>query len=147
MVAAVGALFATFALSACTTDGSLVGSSSSSSSSSLSSTTPTPTPTKDPFSASVVVAGVDLDGQHVSVSGYVDGVAEDGGTCTFTMKPSAGGTAVTVTSEGRANVTNTTCGTQQSPIANFSKGSWSVVLEYRSSAASATSEPIEMEIP
>lgn len=111
-------------------------------------TTPTTaTATPDPIAASVVIAGVDIDGQHVSVSGFVSGVSQNGGTCTFVMTPAGGGAPVTVTRQGIENVSTTSCGTNQSPIANFSRGTWSVVLKYVSGTASVTSQAIEMEIP
>lgn len=111
-------------------------------------TTPaTVTATPAPIAASVVIAGVDTDGQHVSVSGFVSGVSENGGACTFVMTPAGGGAPVTLTRQGIENVSTTSCGTNQSPIANFSRGTWSVVLKYASAKASVTSAAIEMEIP
>jgi hypothetical protein len=109
--------------------------------------TATATASAIPINAAVTVAGVDLNGQNVSVSGFVEGVIEAGGSCTFVLTPKSGGTPLTVTSVGIKNITTTSCGTHQVPIANFSQGPWSVVLKYSSSAANVTSEPVEMEIP
>ena len=109
--------------------------------------TPTPTPDAQPINAAVTVAGVDVDGQHVSVSGFVEGVIEAGGDCQFVLTPASGATPLIVSSTGIKNVTTTSCGTQQVPIASFSQGQWSVVLKYSSSRASVASAPVEMEIP
>lgn len=106
----------------------------------------TPVPSATP-TAVVTIAGVDVDGQHVSVSGYVNGVVEDGGVCTFTMTAETGKPSVVITSTGLSNATTTSCGTNQVPIGSFSRGSWSVVLDYRSLTATAESAPTTFEIP
>lgn len=105
-----------------------------------------PEPTPMGIEPVIVVAGIDVDGLHVSSSGYVAGVVEDGGLCTFVF---AGGAApVEVTSVGRADVRTTSCGLVQLPIEQLSRGSWTISLTYLSeSAPSTVSEPIALEIP
>jgi hypothetical protein len=106
-----------------------------------------PKPTASGIVPAVTVAGVDVDGQTVSASGFVAGVAEDGGTCAFDFTSGAGETA-SATSTGIVNVDTTSCGLVQLPISDFSRGSWTVVLTYTPLAAGEyTSEPIELEIP
>ncbi|HEV7567562.1 MAG TPA: hypothetical protein VGO31_16565 [Microbacteriaceae bacterium] len=145
MVVLLGALTIA-ALTACTPP-QTGASSRASSSVSTASDTPIASATPDPVNAVVVIAGVDLDGKHVSVSGYVSGLIEEGGSCLFSVTPKNGGAAVTIPNTGIKNVMNTSCGTVQSPIANFTRGSWSVVLKYTSGKTSVTSGAVEMEIP
>jgi hypothetical protein len=111
--------------------------------------TDVPAPTEEPAPANAVVtlAGVDVDGQNVTVAGLVTGVIEDGGTCTFVMTSGTSGGVVEVTSVGVANVSNTVCPTTQSPIASFTKGPWNVVLDYASDATTLSSAPLALEIP
>jgi hypothetical protein len=111
--------------------------------------TDAPAPTEEPAPANAVVtlAGVDVDGQNVTVAGLVTGVIEDGGTCTFVLTSGTSGGVVEVTSVGVANVSNTVCPTTQSPIASFTKGPWNVVLDYASDATTLSSAPLALEIP
>lgn len=105
-------------------------------------TTPGPTATPQ---AVIVVAGADLDGLNVSASGYVAGVVEDGGTCTFVFtRPEQ---RLESSRESVSNVTTTSCGFVQVPIAQFTKGTWQVVLTYTSGALTVTSPPTDLEIP
>lgn len=106
---------------------------------------PTPEPSVGiELSATIVVAGVDPDGAHVSASGYVVGAVENGGTCTFTF--TGGGSPVTVSSSGMADRSTTSCGLVQATIDRFTPGSWNVVLTYSSATSSATSAPQSLEI-
>jgi hypothetical protein len=106
-----------------------------------------PKPTASGIVPAVTVAGVDVDGMHVSASGFVAGVVEDGGVCVFTFTSASGQTA-TATSAGIQNVDTTSCGVVQVPLTDFARGTWSVVLNYTPLASGDfTSEPIELEIP
>lgn len=95
----------------------------------------------------LVVAGVDVDGQHVTASGYVSGVVSNGGTCVFAFKGTATGASVTVDSAGNADRMSTSCGMVQVPIARFDRGSWSVTLGYTSGNRVVESIPLTVEIP
>jgi hypothetical protein len=123
--------------------------SSGSSQDATAAPTETAAPSEEPAPANAVVtlAGVDVDGQNVTVAGLVTGVIEDGGTCTFVMTSGTSGGVVEVTSVGVANVSNTVCPTAQSPIASFTKGPWNVVLNYASDATTLSSAPLALEIP
>jgi hypothetical protein len=106
-----------------------------------------PKPTASGIVPAVTVAGVDVDGLTVSASGFVAGVVEDGGECSFDFASDAGQTAV-ASSTGIVNVDTTSCGLVQLPISDFSRGSWTVVLTYSPLAPGEyTSDPIELEIP
>ncbi|TAM71910.1 MAG: hypothetical protein EPN48_00465 [Microbacteriaceae bacterium] len=95
----------------------------------------------------LVVAGVDVNGEHVTASGYVSGVVADGGTCVFMFKNPANTTSVTVDNTGNADRMTTSCGMVQVPIARFDRGSWSVTLGYTSGNRVVESAPLTVEIP
>lgn len=71
-----------------------------------------------------------------SVSAYVSGVFEDGGTCTaiFTQ----GATTKTFTSTAFANVSYTSCAPIK--VSGLASGTWTVVVSYNSSAATGQSQ-------
>jgi len=134
------------ALSGCTAEGPKGGPSSVDSGSprptATSSQTPTPTPT---IEAVLVVASVDVDGKHVSASGYVQGVIEGGGKCVFTYERE--GATVTAEHDGAADRMTTSCGLVQSPIDQFVRGSWNLTLSYDVQGKTYTSAPTTVEIP
>jgi len=94
----------------------------------------------------IVVAGVDVDGKNVTVSGYVAGVLENGGVCTFSFvgqKPVA-----SLQSTGIADRSSTSCGSVQAPIGEFTRGAWKVMMSYTTlSGDSFTSEPATVAVP
>ena len=110
-------------------------------------TTGVPTPEAAPDrDAEVTIAAVDVDGLTVTVAGYVPELAEDGGECTFVISSATAGT-FDIESEGIANVTSTSCGTQTISIDRFTRGAWTVQLIYSSAAVEAASQPFPLEIP
>lgn len=107
------------------------------------SSTPTPVVTVEPV---LVVASVDVDGKHLTASGYVQGVVEDGGTCTFVFTRQ-GSPDIKVDHEAVADRTTTSCGTVQPDATQFSRGSWQVTLGYVSNGKDYTSSPATVEVP
>ena len=105
--------------------------------------TPSPAPTIEPV---IAVASVDVDGQHVTASGAVQGVVEDGGTCSFAFTHE-GAETVTLENQGVADRSSTACGAVQPEIARFVRGPWSVVLTYTSPAGTFHSQPQTVEVP
>jgi len=98
------------------------------------------------MSAVIVVAGADVDGQNVSVSGYVAGILEDGGQCGYVFTGLSG--VVTAESTGIPDRSVTSCGTTQVPMSQFAKGTWEVVLSYTPNDGDVVvSEPTKFEIP
>lgn len=93
----------------------------------------------------LVVASVDVDGQHVSASGYIQGVVEDGGSCVFSYERE--GVKVTAERDGAADRMTTSCGLVQSPIGDFVRGSWTLTLSYETQGKTYTSQPTTVEIP
>ncbi len=103
-------------------------------------------PTAGP-TAAVTIAGVDVDGLHVTVAGFVSGVVEAGGTCKFVLTSSVTNAVIDVATTGEPNVSTTSCGSAQVPIAQFTKGRWKVVLDYDSTSLQVTSAPLSLEVP
>ena len=70
------------------------------------------------------------------INGYVAGVFEDGGICTYKITNDSTGQVINQTSQGFENASYTSC----TPVhPNLSSGSWSVVLSYSSSTAEGSS--------
>jgi len=111
-------------------------------------TTPAPTAPsgKKQVTPALTFAGyADAAKQQVEVDAFVQGVLEDGGTCTMTA--TKGGQKVTAQSTGRANVSQTRCENIIVDRAKFpSGGTWSVVVTYESATASGSSAPQNMEL-
>lgn len=88
------------------------------------------------------VTVVITEANSTGVRGYVQGIFEEGGTCTATA--TQGPQTITKTSTGFQNVSYTQC----APInwaPSLSGGSWTVSLSYKSAAASGrTSRAIEV---
>lgn len=108
--------------------------------------TPLPEPTASSVEPVIVVAGLDIGGATVSASGYVAGIIENNGTCTFLF--TNGQSNVTLTSSGISDVRTTSCGLVEAPASRFSSGSWGVTLTYLSLAGETTvSQSSAVEIP
>lgn len=138
---------AVMVLTGCTVAGGTAGSPRS-------SVTPEPDVTAKPtesaepqpsVEAVIVVANVDVDGSHATASGYVSGVIEDGGECTFVFTGDPG--EVTASSTGAADRATTSCGSVSVPIEQLAKGTWSIRLDYRSDQTEVVSEESIMEVP
>ncbi|MDO8335941.1 MAG: hypothetical protein Q7T74_04145 [Candidatus Saccharibacteria bacterium] len=94
---------------------------------------------------SPVITNANQNGQQVTVTGYVSGVFEDGGTCTLVA--SKDGTSFTRTSKGFADATTTSCSPFFIDRSAFSEpGSWTVKISYSSSNAEGTSQTRAIEI-
>lgn len=137
----------TLALCACTPTAAPRGSSSDPSSANSSvptkSSTPSPTVTIEPV---LVVASVDVDGKHLTASGYVQGIVKDGGTCTFRFTRE-GSADITVDHDGVADRVTTSCGAVQPDAAQFARGTWNVTLTYASGGKDYVSSPLTVEVP
>jgi hypothetical protein len=105
-----------------------------------SSATQPPPPSSD---GKLVVAPVITSADSTSVKAFIQGVVEDGGTCT--AKLSQGATNLTFTSDGFVNASYTSCAPINITPA-LSKGSWTVTVSYSSSKAAGTSKPQTIEV-
>ncbi len=77
-----------------------------------------------------------------SVKAYVNGVIEDGGTCTATF--TQGYTTKTFTSSGVANATNTVC--TPISVSGLTGGDWSLVVSYSSATAAGSSAALNVKV-
>jgi hypothetical protein len=82
-----------------------------------------------------------------TVNGFVNGVIENGGTCTLTMVFSGDASQkVTESRPGEANATNTTCGEISVPLSKLHAGTWNTTLSYSSATATGTSDVNPLEV-
>ena len=142
---AVALACAALSLAGCTGTNSQPVSSDASSRSTASPSPSAGSETSVTVTPVIVVAGVDVDGKHVTASGYVAGVIESGKTCTFVF--TGPGNTVRVDHAGTADRLTTSCGTVSPPIGSFSRGSWTVKLQYPSSDGTLSSTPVSLEVP
>lgn len=91
-----------------------------------------------------VITSMPQDGGTVSGYGFISGVIENGGTCTFTF--TRGSEQVSESSNGVADATTTRCPPVQVSKNSLSAGSWDVVLNYSSGAAEGTSDVWSLQV-
>jgi hypothetical protein len=82
---------------------------------------------------------------QVMVGGYVEGVIEDGGTCTLTL--TSGSSSATGSTRAHADATTTACGAVTVPGSQLAAGTWNAVLSYRSPEHSGTAAPVTVQVP
>jgi hypothetical protein len=112
----------------------------------LAGCTPPPPPSGE-VTATVDFAGVDPDdATQVTASGFVDGVAESGGTCYFTFY-AEGGSASRLTATGKADNGRTTCGPVTESVGLLVDDHYEVELKYESDAVETVrSDRQQMEL-
>lgn len=81
---------------------------------------------------------------NLTVNGFVQGVVENGGTCTLTLTKQ--GVAVQQTHPGAVNASTTTCGGIVVPLDKLSSGDWQAVLSYSSTKYQGTSSSTSITI-
>lgn len=92
-----------------------------------------------------LIINASQNGSEVFISATINGVYEDGGTCTATI--TQGEKVVTVSSKGFADATTTSCTPIRIDRSEFgSAGEWSVVVSYSSDAAEGQSQPARFVI-
>lgn len=96
------------------------------------------------FEPQMSIAEFDQPNDVVVVSGYVAGVIEEGGACTFTI--TGPGAPVSLQTTGEANSTTTSCGNTQTSSVGWPAGTWNVTLTYTSGNLTATSSPLKMQV-
>lgn len=111
--------------------------------------TPSPTPSTPSQSGSSTsnkksVKPIITNANPGSVSGYVTGIFEEGGTCTAVFTKS--GTTKTRTSTGFENSSYTQCAPISIPSDFLSNGTWTLTLKYSSSEAAGSSASQKLEI-
>lgn len=96
-----------------------------------------------PGSTKTTVTPVIVNASKSSVSAFINGVFEDGGTCTASF--SNGSSTLTKNVEGFKNVSNTQCAPFDLESNFLGTGSWTVTVSYVSANASGTSKPQEIK--
>ncbi|SKC74395.1 hypothetical protein [Plantibacter cousiniae (nom. nud.)] len=144
LLAVVG-LVAMFGLAGCFGGGAAPDSSPSptGSTSEVPGKSPEPAPIEP--EAVIVFATIDPDGATISISGYVAGVIENDGSCTYVL--TGPGDEQRIESVGAADAGQTSCGVVQLDTGALLTGTWSVTLDYASAAVTTTSAPTTLEIP
>ncbi|MBI5357971.1 hypothetical protein HZB74_03955 [Candidatus Saccharibacteria bacterium] len=90
---------------------------------------------------SVVITNAQAD----SITSYVSGVFEDGGTCTATI--TKGSSEIIKTSKGFKDATHTTCAPIFLKSSDFpSSGTWAVKMSYSSSTSEGQSQTVNIEV-
>lgn len=79
------------------------------------------------------------------VSGYVDGVVEEGGMCTATL--TKGTTSMQQTRSASADASSTACGEVTFKAGAVGSGTWAATLAYSSSTSRGESAPVEVVVP
>jgi len=92
----------------------------------------------------VTLTGSHTNTSNLYVNGYVDGIVEDGGTCTVTLKN--GSSVVTRSRQGVSNATNTTCGQTAIPLASLRAGTWQATLSYSSATSTGKSPAADIMV-
>lgn len=96
--------------------------------------------------ATVSLASIDANTGGLFVGGYVVGVFEDGGSCTFTVTPVGGGAPLTVQTTGRINVDTTSCGSSLISADSLQPGNYTVTLTYQNDKGRTKSAPAAVEV-
>lgn len=98
-----------------------------------------PSPTEGKRSVSPVITSASQAGNEVTISAYVAGVVEEGGTCT--LKATKGSLTVTKSVTGVGNATTTNCPPIFVSTSEFSEtGEWTATVSYESAKASGSSQ-------
>lgn len=89
------------------------------------------------YMVSPTVVGAGVSGENYYAKGYVAGITEDSGTCTYTF--TSGGKSQTKTSDSRSDATTTVCPQVTVAKSLLPSGQITVTLKYTSSTSYGTS--------
>ncbi|CAN5538507.1 hypothetical protein BH10ACT7_BH10ACT7_23470 [soil metagenome] len=98
------------------------------------------------FVVTPVVASVAVEGEWLTASGYIEGIAESGGKCSFTFQGSGGG-ASRLSSTAQADGSRTDCGTVEERVRTVFPGDYELTITYTSDTSTGTSEPVPVTVP
>ena len=96
------------------------------------------------LAANLVITSAGLYGGNIEVRGYVSNIVEEGGSCNYTFTSTS--STFTKSTATHSNPTSTTCVAAIVPVSEFSKGSWSVSIEYDSPKSHGQSQGKEFQI-
>lgn len=105
---------------------------------------PQPTPDDVPVAAVVSIADVNSNGS-LTVGGFVNGISEDDGMCTFTA--TQGPTTRSLQQGGLDNQGTTACGSVTFSASQLDSGLWNVRIAYSGPSGKFRSETTTVELP
>lgn len=107
---------------------------------------PTPPPAGQKKTVTPIISswGQVPDTKAVEVSGYINNLLENGGTCTAAL--ALNGQTVTASRSATANAQNTSCGFISIDRSQLSPGTWTVTLSYSSATAEGSSQSVALEV-
>lgn len=119
--------------------------------------TPSPKPTAQPSAAPaepgvldawplISLSGIDPASGNALLGGFVVGIVESGGTCTYVITRD-GSEVLRRSTNGESNKDDTTCGAVELSRAELGAGSYRVTLIYDNAIGRATSDPVSLEVP
>jgi hypothetical protein len=91
------------------------------------------------------LAGTDASTGNIVLGGFVIGVVESGGNCTFAILR---GTSEVLarTTTGQSNSDTTSCGSVEIARGEVASGSYTATLTYVNASGRTTSEPMPVEV-
>lgn len=101
-------------------------------------------PSTDPAPTQKKAVTPTITGTTGSIKAYVNGIFEEGGTCTATFTKD--GTTLTKSSAGFQNVSYTQCAPISIGDGFLSPGTWSMTLSYSSATAEGTTASQQIEV-
>lgn len=99
---------------------------------------------KKSFTPVIASFGQNPNTGNVEVSAYVNGIFEDGGSCTLTL--TKGGQSVSASKPATPSAQNVSCGFVTIEKSRLSSGSWQATMSYTSAVAAGTSQPVTIEV-
>lgn len=118
--------------------------SSSASASASASASPSSKP-KQPVTVDILQSDPNAPNSMISVIAQATGIAEDGGTCTLTVKQ--GSTSKAISAKAESNVTDTQCYPLNLSIVGLAPGDATFTVSYDSPTYSGTSSPQTITVP
>ena len=88
--------------------------------------------------------GAHSTNESYTVSSFVQGTIENGGSCKLSMKKDSD--VYSAEKTAKAGAQNTTCGTFEIPATELSSGVWTVTIEYVSANYQGSSDTVELEV-
>lgn len=89
------------------------------------------------------VTSTSPENSEIIARGMVNGVVEEGGTCSFVF--STASASFTVTTKGIANASNTICSPARAARSKFVGSGWTVLINYSSASAQGSSSAVEVQ--
>jgi hypothetical protein len=93
---------------------------------------------------SPVILSASISGDQAQLRSFVQGVVEDGGTCSYTFSKDS--ETIQKQVSGFANVSSTNCSPLDFPKSELTKGTWKVSLKYSSTKAEGVSGVMTLEV-